>query len=266
MNNGGGGDVEILEAEPDALKQFPSEREPAVARRFVFEDLPNAFSHSHTTPNVAAVPRTSRLPTREIATAITRARLVALWQRRCAQALDTCVRSRSALASRLERPVAIGFACGVGVGVFMIQLLPTPSLTPSVEAMAPARSALVVEAAKPPAQPVATTPAPQPVATLPVAETPEAVDVPPPPASPRPASPSRPRYQGSLRIGSQPASAVVFVNNQRVGETPLVLKSLPVGSRAVRLELSGYAPWSRSIQIVADRPAIVEADLSPISH
>jgi hypothetical protein len=253
MHNGGGGDVDIVEPEADALTLFLPERGQAVTRRSVHKDVtPNTILRSQAMPRAAAPARTSQVPTDAIPASITGTRLVS-WRRR-AQALDTLVRSRSARTIHLRRPVAIGFACGVAVGGLVTQLLPTPSLTPSVEAMAPTPTAPVVEAPQPSSPPVAATP---------VAETTQAVNAPPPspPARPRPVPTSRPRYQGSLRIDSQPDRATVFVNNQRVGETPRGLSSLAVGSRAIRVELGGYAPWSRSIQIVADRQAIVTAIL-----
>ena len=159
-------------------------------------------------------------------------------------------RTRAVLSKRAKRPVVIGFGCGVALGGLVMQLLtaPTAEGTPPVPSVP-----ITAEPTPPPAVAVAT--------TL-VAETGkvETTALPPPPSL-RPAAPSRPRYQGSLRINSQPASATVFVNNKVVGQTPLVLSSLPVGSRAVRLELSGYAPWSRSVQVVANQSANVTARL-----
>jgi hypothetical protein len=70
-------------------------------------------------------------------------------------------------------------------------------------------------------------------------------------------------YRGGLNIDSQPAGATVFVNNERLGQTPIVLRSLSVGSRAVRLELNGYAPWSRSVRVVVDQSTAVSARLEP---
>jgi hypothetical protein len=70
-------------------------------------------------------------------------------------------------------------------------------------------------------------------------------------------------YRGGLRIDSQPAGAAVFVNNQQVGHTPMVLSSLQAGSRAVRLQLNGYAPWSRAVRVVANQQASVSAQLVP---
>lgn len=70
-------------------------------------------------------------------------------------------------------------------------------------------------------------------------------------------------YRGELSIDSVPGGATVFVNNQPVGQTPVRLHSLPAGSRALRLELRGYAPWSRSVRVVADQSEKVSARLDP---
>jgi hypothetical protein len=160
-------------------------------------------------------------------------------------------RTGALLSKRVKRPAVIGFACGVAFGGLVMQFLTAPAST--AEGTPPVPSVPVMTEPKQPAVAVAT--------TL-VAETGEVetTALPPPPSS-RPAARSRPRYQGSLRINSQPASATVFVNNKVVGQTPLVLSSLPIGSRAIRLELRGYAPWSRSVQVVADQSATVTARL-----
>jgi hypothetical protein len=70
-------------------------------------------------------------------------------------------------------------------------------------------------------------------------------------------------YRGALRVNSQPRGASVFINERYVGRTPMVLRSLPVGSRAVRLRLDGYAPWSRGVNIVANEFTTVAAKLNP---
>ena len=71
------------------------------------------------------------------------------------------------------------------------------------------------------------------------------------------------KYQGGLRIDSRPAGAAVFVNNQEIGRTPIVLSSLQAGSRAVRLQLGGFAPWSRSVRVIANQQSTVLAVLEP---
>ena len=68
-------------------------------------------------------------------------------------------------------------------------------------------------------------------------------------------------FVGSISINSRPQGAVVFLNGRRVGTTPLHMPELPVGSRAVRLTMSGYNTWSQAVQVVADRRTTVSATL-----
>jgi PEGA domain-containing protein len=70
-------------------------------------------------------------------------------------------------------------------------------------------------------------------------------------------------FRGSLGLDSRPQGARVFVNGLDVGRTPIDLKNLAVGSRAVRLELAGYQTWSSSIRVVTDQRSHVTADLLP---
>lgn len=74
-------------------------------------------------------------------------------------------------------------------------------------------------------------------------------------------APRVPVFRGSLAVRSNPDGAAVFMNGQQVGTTPLMLKDLPIGSRAVRLTLDGYEPWSRSVQVVAQQHTTVAAAL-----
>ena len=80
-------------------------------------------------------------------------------------------------------------------------------------------------------------------------------------------APSRQRNQssgshGTLVVTSNPRGANVFINNDFAGRTPLTLRSLPAGSRAVRVGLDGYAPWSRGIRVVANQSTTVAAVLT----
>jgi len=68
-------------------------------------------------------------------------------------------------------------------------------------------------------------------------------------------------YRGTLSVASFPSGAQVRLNGRPAGRTPLVLTDLPVGSRAVRLELDRYQPWSSTIQVVSNRRTLVLADL-----
>jgi hypothetical protein len=69
------------------------------------------------------------------------------------------------------------------------------------------------------------------------------------------------QFRGSLVVNSRPSGAPVFVNGRSVGQTPLVLKNELAGSRAVRVALDGYEPWSAAVRIVADTEARLTAEL-----
>jgi hypothetical protein len=60
-------------------------------------------------------------------------------------------------------------------------------------------------------------------------------------------------FRGTLVIESDPIGATVFVNRERVGETPLTLPDLRVGSRVVWLESDGYQRWSAGVRVSADQ-------------
>ena len=64
--------------------------------------------------------------------------------------------------------------------------------------------------------------------------------------------PSEP-FRGTLVIESDPIGATVFVNRERVGETPLTLPDLRAGSRVVWLESDGYQRWSAGVLVSADQ-------------
>ena len=70
-------------------------------------------------------------------------------------------------------------------------------------------------------------------------------------------------YRGMLRVTSQPANASVFINGSFAGRTPLVIRTMPVGSRAVRVTLDGYTSWSGGVRIVANESTTVAAELHP---
>jgi hypothetical protein len=71
--------------------------------------------------------------------------------------------------------------------------------------------------------------------------------------------------RGSLAVNSSPPGAQVFVNGVAVGETPLVLDSVSIGSRVVRIELEGYERWSSVVRIVAGQNATATALLRPLA-
>jgi len=68
-------------------------------------------------------------------------------------------------------------------------------------------------------------------------------------------------FRGSLVVNSRPSGARVFLNGRSVGRTPLVLRNEPAGSRAIRVDLDGYEPWSSAVQVVADTETRLRAEL-----
>ncbi len=84
------------------------------------------------------------------------------------------------------------------------------------------------------------------------------------PTNPKATSPAgvrRPLFRGSLVVNSRPSGARVFLNGRSVGQTPLVLRNQPAGSRAVRVDLDGYEPWSSAVRVVADAETRLRAEL-----
>src|SRR5688572_884583 len=70
-------------------------------------------------------------------------------------------------------------------------------------------------------------------------------------------------YRGALALSSSPEGAQVVLNGKVVGQTPVVLNDLPVGSRAIVVRRDGYSPWSASVRVVANQRTTVRATLTP---
>ena len=68
---------------------------------------------------------------------------------------------------------------------------------------------------------------------------------------------------GSLQVGSRPSGAQVFVDDELIGTTPLLLSDIVAGSKRLRVELSGYKIWTRSVQVEPKARARVAATLEP---
>ena len=82
-----------------------------------------------------------------------------------------------------------------------------------------------------------------------------------------PASQSAPSHAplGALVVESRPAGATVYFNNKSLGQTPLAVTDLPVGSGTVRLELAGYRSWSSTVQVTAGTRERVAASLERVT-
>ena len=100
----------------------------------------------------------------------------------------------------------------------------------------------------------------------PVAAARTAEPAPTPSRTPRTAasgSPSASGYRGALALTSSPDGAQVVLNGRVVGQTPVVLNDLPVGSRAIVVRRDGYSSWSASVRVIANQRTTVRATLKP---
>jgi hypothetical protein len=68
---------------------------------------------------------------------------------------------------------------------------------------------------------------------------------------------------GSLQVASRPSGAQVFIDDNLIGTTPLLLSNVAAGSRHLRVELSGYKIWTTSVRIEPSARRRVSASLEP---
>ncbi|MBM4380665.1 MAG: PEGA domain-containing protein [Deltaproteobacteria bacterium] len=76
------------------------------------------------------------------------------------------------------------------------------------------------------------------------------------------ASSSTNALRGKVQIKSKPPGARVFVDNERMGYTPLTLDALAQGKHVVRVERPGHAVWSDIIEVSPDGMEL-DAELIP---
>ena len=75
-------------------------------------------------------------------------------------------------------------------------------------------------------------------------------------------APTGPRSaQIGLQIESRPSGAQVWLDGAPAGVTPLFVPAVPSGSHQVRIELTGYRPWTTSVSVTAGEQARVAASL-----
>jgi hypothetical protein len=66
---------------------------------------------------------------------------------------------------------------------------------------------------------------------------------------------------GGLQIDSRPSGAQVFVDGAPVGMTPVQVPGIGAGAHAIRIELTGYRPWSTSVNVTNGQRTRVAASL-----
>ena len=70
---------------------------------------------------------------------------------------------------------------------------------------------------------------------------------------------------GNLSISSSPLEAAIFIDGTSHGETPNVIKGLPIGTHTVTISKSGYKNVTRTIEVKADETLEVEIELGKFS-
>jgi hypothetical protein len=66
--------------------------------------------------------------------------------------------------------------------------------------------------------------------------------------------------ESRIEIQSTPETALVFIDNNRVGETPF-RQGMPTGSHALRIEKKGYQPYSRNLAVERAQAVVLEVQL-----
>jgi hypothetical protein len=78
-------------------------------------------------------------------------------------------------------------------------------------------------------------------------------------AAPSPSTPAS--FTGSIFVDSRPRGATVLIDGKSVGQTPLSVPAIPVGSHVVRIEMAGKKPWSSPTRVTAGETARVTGSL-----
>ncbi len=88
----------------------------------------------------------------------------------------------------------------------------------------------------------------------------EPKSTPPTQLQPAPVAPAAPTFV-AVTLRSTPDAAEVYVDTQFIGTTPINQYKLDIGTHAIEVRKSGYAPWNRQLTIQAGTPVEVVAEL-----
>jgi len=152
--------------------------------------------------------------------------------------------------------LVIGLLAGFGGGYFVGQQDdPIPAPRSAAQAVAPVPTTT--------AQPQTYTDAPVSDAILERHEQPvtRVLSVPRGEPKARPTSIPTPNQPGALQVASRPSGAQVFVDDVRVGVTPMSLAEVSAGSHRVRIELPGFRRWATAVNVETGARARVGASL-----
>ena len=136
--------------------------------------------------------------------------------------------------------------------------LDAPRDAPSESRRAPIETTPPVQIAVPP--PVA--PAqnvPEPVVDTPVLAREPEVETPRPAPKPRPAPAAV--KTATVRFDSRPAGATIYLDEVRLGVTPLTINTVTPGTHQVRMEMLGHVTWRNTVTVKEGEQNFVGASL-----
>jgi hypothetical protein len=64
-----------------------------------------------------------------------------------------------------------------------------------------------------------------------------------------------------LYVDSRPRGATVLLDGKSVGQTPVSVPEVPIGTHIVRLELTGKRPWTVATTVIAGKRTSVTGSL-----
>ena len=70
-------------------------------------------------------------------------------------------------------------------------------------------------------------------------------------------------FKGSLLVESQPSGAMVHLDQQPVGVTPILLSGVRASSHALRIEMAGFLRWTRAVSVATNERTKVLAVMDP---
>ena len=152
--------------------------------------------------------------------------------------------------------LVIGLLAGFGGGFLVGQRMVPPALPRAIEIQPPVPAVPPVSETAPP--PIAASEPP----VLPAQNYtgPPVVDVPPVEIG-EPRGPDKVRATGEISLVSRPAGATVYVDDVRVGVTPMVMRDVGPGMHRIRIELFGHRTWVTSVTVEPGAQVRVGASL-----
>lgn len=148
--------------------------------------------------------------------------------------------------------LAIGLLAGFGGG-FLVGQRMAPPVPPFAEVRRPVQPPSPAMPVGTDAGAVPTAAAPAAVIEEPVAPPGPALEPAPRPAlsvAPKPAAPPAP-VAGTLQFDSRPNGATIYLDDVRVGVTPMTMNSVRPGTYRIRMELFGHDTWVTTTDVAA---------------